>query len=112
MQALLIATTSAAYKTKNEMGYICCGRNTNSMIQKLGKVKLPNLPNFDTTHPFSDSTDYYFLTGTTSSDTAISSHCTAPAAPTTGIYATGDACATAGATLYSGWQCVLSCTDG
>eukprot|EP00933_Yihiella_yeosuensis_P068701 TRINITY_DN7462_c0_g1_i1.p1 TRINITY_DN7462_c0_g1~~TRINITY_DN7462_c0_g1_i1.p1 ORF type:complete len:468 (+),score=104.16 TRINITY_DN7462_c0_g1_i1:167-1405(+) len=81
--ALLIATKSTTYKTKNEMDYRCCGM-----------------------------TDYYALNGVVVSDVAASSKCSAPAAPANGIYPSTSACATAGASLLSGYQCHPKCNTG
>ena len=76
---------SASAPAKNTMNYHCCGM-----------------------------TDYYLLTGNTFSNTnsiASTSSCSAPAAPDNGAY-TGTACATAGATLYSGYTCSPTCNTG
>lgn len=82
--ALLTATQNSSYKGQNDMGYRCCGM-----------------------------TDYYVLHGVDlSADVASSSTCTSPAAPQNGAYAADSACATAGATLYSGNKCTPTCNSG
>jgi hypothetical protein len=83
--ALLTATASATYKTKNEMGYRCCGM-----------------------------TDYHVLTGITmaTTDYAASSTCAVPVQPANGAYAAGTFCATQGATMLSGYECTVTCSTG
>ena len=83
--ALLAATSSDAYATKEEMGKACCGM-----------------------------TDYYVLTGNVfakpSTFFADASTCDVAAHPTNGAYASA-ACAP-GSTLYSGNGCHVECDDG
>jgi len=87
--ALLVATASATYKSKTEMGYHCCGM-----------------------------TDYYLYNGVSpgggaaATNLASSSMCTVPANPLHGDYSTYDAgerACTAGATIYSGNACIPQC---
>ena len=83
--ALLAATSSDAYATKEEMGKACCGM-----------------------------TDYYVLTGNVfakpSTFFADASTCDVAAHPANGAYASA-ACAP-GSTLYSGNGCHVECDDG
>jgi hypothetical protein len=79
----LLAAQASPDVGKDGMGYRCCGM-----------------------------TDYHALTGIEfgAEDVAAASTCSAPAAPSHGSY-TG-VCATAGATMQSGWQCTLECDGG